>query len=331
MQTAGGIELGGLTVLADLSAPQLTKVDTLNFTALPALQSLSFGNKGITEAISILITNTGLGSLSGINNLNSIETFDINNNQALTNISLDIKQIKKSLVIDSNDGYVAGLSVLFPSLENALNMTFRNCSSIELPSLSVVNQSLGFYGNSFESFAASNLTSAGGLIFVDNTELTNISLPMLKTITQAYQIANNTQLKRIDGFQKLSTVAGALDFSGNFTEYVLQLRTILFFFKNLLTQPRVELPALSRVSGAFNLQSSSELDCSAFDKDHTNKVIRGNYTCQGKVTKPGGADTVPSGTGSSPSSTAAASNFDPKFPAMVGGSSLIAGLLQLLL
>lgn len=231
MQTAGGIELGGLTVLADLSAPQLTKVDTLNFTALPALQSLSFGNKGITEAISILITNTGLGSLSGINNLNSIETFDINNNQALTNISLDIKQIKKSLVIDSNDGYVAGLSVLFPSLENALNMTFRNCSSIELPSLSVVNQSLGFYGNSFESFAASNLTSAGGLIFVDNTELTNISLPMLKTITQAYQIANNTQLKRIDGFQKLSTVAGALDFSGNFTEYVLQLRTILFFLK----------------------------------------------------------------------------------------------------
>ena len=226
MQTAGGIELGGLTVLADLSAPQLTKVDTLNFTALPALQSLSFGNKGITQAISILITNTGLGSLSGINNLNSIGTFDINNNQALTNVSLDIKQIKNSLVIDSNDGYVAGLSVVFPSLENALNMTFRNCSSIELPSLSVVNESLGFYGNSFENFAAPNLTSAGGLIFVDNTELTNISLPMLKTITpQAYQIANNTQLKKIDGFQKLSTVA-ALDFSGNFTEYVLQLRTI---------------------------------------------------------------------------------------------------------
>ena len=221
LQTAGGIELGGLTVLASLSAPQLTKVDTLNMTALPALSSLSFGNKGITEAISLLITNTGLGSLQGINNLNSIETLDINNNQALTNVSLDIKQIKKSLVIDSNDGYVAGLSVIFPSLENALNMTFRNCSSIDLPSLSVVNQSLGFYGNSFQSLAAPNLTSAGGLIFVDNTELTNISLPMLKTISQAYQIANNTQLKKIDGFQKLDTVAGALDFSGNFTEYVL--------------------------------------------------------------------------------------------------------------
>ena len=79
------------------------------------------------------------------------------------------------------------------------------------------------------------------------------------------------------------------------------------------------------------MQSSSELDCSAFDKDHTNKVIKGKYTCLGKITKPGGADTKPSGTGSSPSSTAAASNFDPKFPAMVGGSSLIAGLLQLLL
>lgn len=220
LQTVGGIELGDLTVLSELSAPQLTKVDTLNFTALPALQSMSFGNKGVTEAISVLITNTGLGSLQGINNLESIEIFNVNNNQALTNISLDVKQIKRSLDIEANDGYVSGLAVSFPFLENALNMTFRNCSSVDLSALAVVNQSLGFYGNSFENFTAPNLTQAGGLIFVDNTELTNITLPKLQTINQLYQIANNTMLKKINGFEKLATVSGALDFNGNFTEYV---------------------------------------------------------------------------------------------------------------
>ena len=220
LQTVGGIEMGDLIILSSLSAPQLTKVDTLNLTALPALQQLSFGNTGIREAISILITNTGLNSLQGINNLESIEIFNVNNNQALTNVSLDIKNIKRSLDIEANDGDVSGLAVSFPFLENALNMTFRNCSSIDLSSLSVVNQSLGFYGNSIESFSAPNLTSAGGLIFVDNTELTNISLPQLEKINQLYQIANNTQLRRIDGFQNLETVQGALDFSGNFTEYV---------------------------------------------------------------------------------------------------------------
>ena len=69
-----------------------------------------------------------------------------------------------------------------------------------------------------QSFAAPNLTTCGGLIFVDNTELTNISLPMLTSINASYQIANNTQLKIINGFQKLSIIGGALDFNGNFTE-----------------------------------------------------------------------------------------------------------------
>ena len=226
LQQAGGIELGDLTILSEFSAPQLTKVDTLNFTALPALQGMSFGTKGITQAISILITNTGLTDLQGINNLASIEVFNINNNNALQNISLDIKQVKRSVDIEANEG-TSGLAVSFPNLENALNMTFRNCSSIDLSSLAVVNASLGFYSNSFESFNGPNLTNVGQLIFVDNTELTNITLPKLETIKQLYQIANNTKLDKIDGFQKLKNVNGALDFSGNFTEYVPLLDGLL--------------------------------------------------------------------------------------------------------
>ncbi len=218
LQSIGGFELGALTVLSELSMPQITKVNQLNFTALPALQQLSFGGTGITQASSILITNTGLSSLQGINNLEQVDFFNVNNNPSLQNISLQVTSIKNSLDIEANDGYVTGLQTSFPLLETAQNMTFRNCSSVLLPSLANVSEDLGFYGNTMQSFAAPNLTTCGGLIFVDNTDLTNISLPALTSINASYQIANNTQLKIINGFQKLSIIGGALDFNGNFTE-----------------------------------------------------------------------------------------------------------------
>ena len=218
LKSIGGFELGQLTLLSELSFPQLTSVGTLNFTALPALQSLSFGGTGITQADSILITNTGLSSLQGINNLQTVSTFNINNNQALQNISLQVTSIKNSLDIEANDGFVTGLMTTFPMLETAQNMTFRNCSSVSLPSLANVTEDLGFYGNTMKTFSAPNLTTVGGLIFVDNTELTNISIPGLTSVNQSYQIANNTMLKQINGFPKLSVIRGALDFNGNFTE-----------------------------------------------------------------------------------------------------------------
>ncbi len=219
LQQLGGFELGDLTVLSTLNAPQLTQVDTLNFTALPALQQLGF-TTGLTKATSVLITNTGLSSLTGISTLQQVDTFNVNNNQALTNISLQVTSIKKSLDIEANDGFISGLSTSFPNLQMAQNMTFRNCSDVQLPALANVTLELGFYGNAFTSFAAPNLTTAGGLVFVDNTQLTNISIPQLTSINGTYQIANNTQLKQINGFTKLSIITGALDFSGNFTEYV---------------------------------------------------------------------------------------------------------------
>lgn len=218
LQSVIGFELGALNSLAECSFPALSTVTQLNFTALASLQQLDFGNTGITKASSVLITNTGLTSLNGISNLKSVDIFNVNNNQALTDITLEVTSIKNSLDIEANDILASGLTTSFPLLETAQNMTFRNCSVILLPSLVNVTEDLGFYGNNFQNFTAPNLTTAGALVFVDNTELTNISLPALTSINGTYQIANNTKLSEIDGFQALSVVTGALDFSGNFTE-----------------------------------------------------------------------------------------------------------------
>ena len=220
LQSTGDMMLGNLTGLSQLSFGSISSVGNLNFTGLPAVSELSFGSTGITKAISILITNTGLNTLKGIDQLSQIGSFDINNNQFLNQIALNVDEITDSLDIGANDVQGSGLSVSFPNLQTAGQMTFRNTSSIMLPSLANVSQNLGFYGNNFQSLATPNLTFAGGIVFVDNSQLTNISMPLLSTINGTngtYQIANNTALQSIDGFQNLSNVKGNLDFSGNFS------------------------------------------------------------------------------------------------------------------
>lgn len=98
-------------------------------------------------------------------------------------------------------------------------MTFRNVSSVSLPSLESVAGGLGFYSNYMESFLGPNLTDVGSaLVFNDNSALTNISLPVLKEVDGTFQIANNTQLKQVKGIPKLEKIGGALDFSGNLTQ-----------------------------------------------------------------------------------------------------------------
>ncbi len=101
----------------------------------------------------------------------------------------------------------------------------------------------------------------------------------------------------------------------------------------LLTSHSVELPGLTQIQGALNIQTSGQFDCSAFDKDRTNKVIRGHYQCAGSQTKPGTAGTSASGTssGSTASATSSAGRDVLNFPAVVGGSAIVAGLLHLFL
>ena len=79
------------------------------------------------------------------------------------------------------------------------------------------------------------------------------------------------------------------------------------------------------------MQSSGTLDCTAFQTDKSSKqVIKGNYVCQGSESKPGGAGTKPSASASSTSKSGARAT-DFAVPAVMGGVSVMAGLLQAVL
>ncbi|KAI9867258.1 MAG: hypothetical protein M1813_009536 [Trichoglossum hirsutum] len=309
LKTIGNtFELNGLTVLSTLNFAALTEVKEISWTALPALQQLTFTSK-VKKATNVLITNTQLNSLDGIN-LEQADVFNVNNNQYLRSVNVQLANVTKALNVEANG---KDLVASFPNLQWAFNITFRNCSDISLPSLASVNGSIGFFDNYLTSFNASNLTSTGpggSVVFVSNSKLTSVSLPVLKTVGGALQMANNTVMTVVDGFPALSVVAGAVDFSGNFTN--------------------VSLPSLTDVRGGFNMQTSAkEFDCSGFKAYKSNGTIKGNqFECSGNQQNPGKVGSTPTGS-SSPKKTGAAGRYEANVAAMVGASALIAGFWHL--
>ena len=212
-QISGSFSLTGLTILSTLSFDSLTGVNKINWVGLPALQSLNFA-QGVDKANSVLISNTQLNNINGIE-LTAVSSIDINNNLYLTSVNVNaLKNVTTGISFSANG---RDLEILFPNLQDAANLTFRNVSKVDMPSLATVGGSIGFYSDSFESFTAPNLTSTGGtLAFVDSPNLSNLSFPSLTQIGGGFLIANNTKLKAITGFPKLKTIVGALDFAGTF-------------------------------------------------------------------------------------------------------------------
>ncbi|KAF2490715.1 hypothetical protein BU16DRAFT_530349 [Lophium mytilinum] len=308
-EITGKFTLNEVQVLTSLNFPRLAAVDDIEWNALPNLQQLTFTTT-VTKASTINIQNTELNSLEGID-LETVDTFYIANNRYLNDITLQLTQVGNALTLEANNPAV---NVSFPNMIWANNMTFRNCSSISIPSLESINGSLGFYGNDIESFIGANLTTVGkDLSFVSNTKLANISLPLLKSVGGGFTVANNTDLGQVDGFTALQKVVGAVDFNGNFSD--------------------VALPGLKDVQGAFNIQSTGDLtkQCAHFSDLKDSSVIKGDYVCEGKVSNPGGAGTTPTSTagGAKASKTGAAGRVEIS-SAVMGVSGLIAAFFGLL-
>lgn len=263
----GRFEVSECSALNRLNFPALKKVDTIKWIGLPLLRETGFTAQ-VTDADTVDIQNTDLTSLDGIN-VETIKNMFIANNRFIQKIDMQLGNISESLTLTANNPEV---EVAFPNLMWAYNMTFRNCSSVKLPSLEQLNNSLNLIGNTFTEFTAPNLTEVGGaLAIVSNFDLKNISFPLLQTVGDNLQVANNTKLSKIDGFPKLESIMGALDFNGNMST--------------------IELPALDMIKGAFNVQSTGDIQGTCddvFEPLHSKGKIEGDFVCEGKLISPGG-------------------------------------------
>lgn len=295
-----------MTILSNVAFDSLTSVDQIYWVTLPALQGLNFA-QGIQKATNVLISNTQLYTSDGIE-LQTVGILNINNNPYLSTVNVNnLKNVTNQLLFSAN---AMNLAVSFPNLQGAANMTFRNVSSVQMPSLSSVAGDMGFYSDNMNSFSAPNLTSTGGsLSFFDCPSLTNTSFPSLTQIGGGFNLVNNTALKAITGFPALKVIVGGLNFVGEFDS--------------------VTLPVLHDVRGGANVQTTSTNSkiCDQFSAARSNGVIKGVDTC---VTDKANPNSNPSSTGggSSSSSAAISSHFDPTAP-LTGLSALIAAILMI--
>ncbi|KAJ5610314.1 hypothetical protein N7510_007033 [Penicillium lagena] len=273
-------EVVGLTAL---NFPLLTTVlGNINFIALSSLQSLGF-DTGVTKAGGVHIENTKLQSLDGIS-LRTVGKFEIQANNFLKSVNIN-NLMNATDEIDFSDNY-GGLQIEFPNLSSGTNMTFRSVQTLSMPSLKSLSNALGLWNCQFDSFSAPNLTTVGDLTFFNNTQLSNISMPLLKEVDGGFEITKSDPLKNIS-FPALQKVTGAIDFSGDFGS--------------------IKIPKLNDVEGAFHVESTGDInsDCDFF-KGIKALSIHGPYTCKGSISDPKTRSGV-SGTSSSTTSGSAAS------------------------
>ncbi|KAF7516979.1 hypothetical protein G7054_g13954 [Neopestalotiopsis clavispora] len=260
LETVGGaFTLKNLTLISTLSFTKLSSVDSINWATLSNLDTLTFGTPGLTSAKTVAIADTFLSTLEGIN-IHSLDSMDINNNHRLTDFTTELYNLSTLLNINANG---EDLSVSMPNLIWAANMTISNVTSFSAQSLETINGSIRFDSNYFTSFSTPNLTEVqtGDISFVSNSEITNISMPLLTKVGGGFTIANNTAMEELNGFPLLETVGGAVLIRGNFSE--------------------VDLPSLKEVDGGFDISSTGDIDtsCTDFDSLHSKDYIKGSYSC----------------------------------------------------
>ncbi|KAF5096272.1 hypothetical protein D0Z00_002832 [Geotrichum galactomycetum] len=280
----GAFTLEILQSLTTVSFPKLTSVGDISFITLNVLDTLQL-DAGITQAKSLIISDTTIKSLKGISLL-TVDTLNINNNKFLTTLDFNLRSVSNILEFSSTGSNV---QLTFPYLQWANNITLRDVSSVSLPNVTTINSTLSFTNNSISSISVPKLSAIGGsLAIVYNGQLTNASFPKLQTIGGGFQVANNTKLESILGFPLVKSVGGAINFIGSFDN--------------------ATVPSLEVVQGGVSVESDSELfNCSSWNDLQKEGAIRGDsYQCKAASVSTSVAITSGAATATSKASKASA-------------------------
>jgi hypothetical protein len=286
---SGELRLDANTILANLNLAQLTTVGTLTLNALPALEKTGLV-AGITSAENITISDTALTSLDGIN-VFELKIFDVNNNKDIDSIDSGLQSVTNLISIAYNAEKV---DVTLDQLTSANQIYLQSINSLSLANLTQINGSLTIRQSSIDKVEIKNLTSIGKDLTVDeNSNLEEFEFPELTSLGGALVITENDDLSTIDGLPKLKSVAGTVTIDGSINN--------------------ITFPALNKVNGGFNLTSTGDLSCNAFNKANKGISVAGDTHCTGakdSVVSSGTKSSSESGssTGTSSSSSSGSSS-----------------------
>ncbi|KAF4631368.1 hypothetical protein G7Y89_g6762 [Cudoniella acicularis] len=291
----GNFTISNVTLLSTLGFPSLTTVNTIAFLALPAVSQFTF-TSGLSSVSSLVISNTFLSTLDGINVQNA-DSVSITNNNRLRTVNLPLKTASDFFTVAANGNSVV---LSLPSLTSAGSMLLQNVSSVSLPALNYVSGSLLLNGLFVENFTADSLSVVTQALTITNNKNLNYSSFAGLLSAGSIDVGNNALLTSMT-FPKLSIVGNAT-IDGNFTS--------------------LGMPVLTTANGTFNLNSTNaNFNCSAFDSYKSRSVISGSYACQGThqntttttgTSQPTGTSTsTGTGTGTGTSSTPSNNDNNP--------------------
>lgn len=290
---AGSLIIENSTGIQTLNLAQLTTVGTFSLIALPELESSGL-TSGLTSAEQVIIADTGLSSLEGIN-VYELKVFNVNNNQNIESIDSGLETVTDSINIADNAEQV---EVVLDKLTSAKDISLQSITSFSLANITSINGSLSIIGSSVESVDIKNLASIGNSLTIDkNDKLDELDFPKLTKIGGALEIADNEQLSSFDGFPKLKTIGGSVTLNGTFDNGTFE--------------------SLNKVAGGFTLVSDGDLTCDDFNKLNKDGDIQGDkYYCSGASGKTssssakthGSSSTASSGSSSSSSTSGSSSS-----------------------
>lgn len=311
--------MDGNTILATVNFAQLTTVGTLNYNALPALEKTGL-TSGITSAEEVIISDTGLTSLDGIN-VYKLKVFNVNNNADISSIDSGLQKVTDELSISYNADKV---DVSLDQLTEANDVYLQSINSLSVANLTKVDNSLSLSSNALDKIEFKQLKSVGDSLSINkNSELEELDFPKLETIGGALSINSNDNLNSLDGFPKLNTVSGTVNMSGTFDNGTFD--------------------SLKKVSGAFYVESDGDLDCksefkkvkvsgkesmkcstkSSSSSKKSSSSSKSSSTAGSSSSGSGSSSSSSSGSSSSSSSSSAASNTGVKFFTALAGLTLV--------
>lgn len=252
------LNLDGCTILGNLNLAQLTTVGDFRLNALPALESTGL-TSGITSAESVIISDTGLNTLEGINVV-ELTVFNVNNNNEIETIDSGLQNVTELLSISHNADQV---DVRLDSLREARNVDLQSISSLSVANLTRITGYLSFVDNAIDRIELNRLRTIGNSLTIGrNSDLEEIEFPELTSLGGALVIFDNDGLSSFSGFPELTRVGGSVSMNGSFDNGTFE--------------------SLNSVSGGFNLRSTGDLTCEEFNDLNSDGDIRGDrYYCSG--------------------------------------------------
>lgn len=210
----GTLRLMGLPLLSTFNMQALKSVNNMELINLHQLNELTLGTTGVTKASSIVIQDTFLNDVNGLN-IATVDNMTIANNGQLSQFTSKLENVTSRLSITDNAG---NMKINMSMLETAGELDFRAIQSFDAPILETAGRLSFQESPQLLSVSANNLTSIKNSLTLDNNKkLANISFTSLTTISGDMTIRNNTDLETINKFPVLKKIGGAILLTGSFS------------------------------------------------------------------------------------------------------------------